>query len=213
MKYKAKDRKPAGNRRLAQYGIKMNHLSERIQELLKKKSIVEFLNTSRQFVKLLENEDLDKTLFIKKAHSLLADLYRTGLNLEPIELIDSNEDSEFPNINKEELRKINIGLISNLGKDSFYWEVFDPTYTEESGNPGDGWKITDKEASQGWLVDDFADIFADLKLELIKIDEIATNESIEDGLWQLKFGFNHHWGNHCINGLRFLHYLWYEGKI
>lgn len=191
----------------------MKRLSTEITELLNKKSITDFLNAARQFLTLLENGDLDQEEFYKDSHKALSELYRTALELETIELIHSGPESEFKEIDHDELRKMNKNLISNLGKDCFYWAVFDPTYTEEDGKPGLGWKITDKEPTQGWLVDDFADIYADLKEELTKIDQIGTDEAIEDALWQLKFGFNYHWGNHCIDAMRALHYLWYDGKL
>ena len=79
-------------------------------------------------------------------------------------------------------------------------EIFDPTDEKEN------------EPTQGWLVDDVADIYADLKEELYKIEQIGTDEAIEDGLWQLKFGFTTHWGNHCVNAIRVLHYIYYDGK-
>ena len=191
----------------------MKQLSKEITELLNKKSTTDFLNAARQLVTLLENADLNQETFYKDSHKALSELYRTALNLETVELIHSGPDSEFDEIDKDELRKMNKNLISILGKNSFYWEVFDPTYTEDNGKPGQGWNITDREPTQGWLVDDFADIYADLKEELTKIDQIGTDESIEDALWQLKFGFNHHWGNHCINAMRAFHYLWYDGKV
>ena len=191
----------------------MKQLSKEISELLNKKTTTDFLNAARQFVTLLENGDLSQETFYKQSHKALSEVYRAALELETVDLIYSGPDSEFKEINKDKLREQNINLISNLGKDCLYWEVFDPTYTEEDGKPEQGWKITDKEPTQGWLVDDFADIYADLKQELIKIDQIGTDEAIEDALWQLKFGFNHHWGNHCIDAIRALHYLWYDGKV
>jgi hypothetical protein len=110
-------------------------------------------------------------------------------------------------------RNQNQALISTLGKDCFYWEVFDPTYTEQdNGQPGQDWKIKDKEPTQGWLVDDFSDIYRDLKIEFEKI-KIGTDEAIEDAFWQMKWSFINHWGHHCINALRYLHYLWYDGKL
>ncbi len=191
----------------------MKQQSTEITELLNKKSTTDFLNAARQFVTLLENGDLNQETFYKDSHKALSELYRTALELETVELIHSGPNSKFDEIDKDELRKMNKNFISNLGKDCFYWEVFDPTYTEENGKPGHGWEITDREPTPGWLVDDFADIYADLKEELTKIDQIGTDESIEDALWQLKFGFNHHWGNHCIDAMRALHYLWYDGKV
>ena len=178
----------------------MKQLSTEITELLNKKSTSDFLNAARQFVTLLENGDINQEQFYKESHKTLSELYRTALELETVDLIYSSSDSEFDEIDQNELREKNKELISKLGKECFYWEVFDPAYDKEN------------EPTQGWLVEDFADIYADLKVELMKIDKIGTDESIEDALWQLKFGFNHHWGNHCIDAMRALHYLWYDGK-
>lgn len=191
----------------------MKQLSTEITELLNKKSTTDFLNAVRQFVTLLENDDLNKEKFYKDSHKALSDLYRTALELETVELIYSGPESKFKVIDIDEIRKMNKNLISQLGKDCFYWKIFDPTYTEQDGNSGQGWKITEKEPTQGWLIDDFADMYTDLKEELTKLDQIGTDEAIEDALWQLKFGFNHHWGNHCIDAMRALHYLWYDGKL
>jgi hypothetical protein len=122
------------------------------------------------------------------------------LNLEPVEIKFSSEKSEFEGVEKESLKTMNKALIAKLGLDSYYWEVYDPTIG------------SDKEPTQGWLVDDFADMYADLKNELHKIEHVRTDEAIEDALWQLKFGFTHHWGIHCVCAMRALHFLWYPGK-
>ncbi|HLW39583.1 MAG TPA: DUF5063 domain-containing protein [Brumimicrobium sp.] len=169
-------------------------------KLLNKESTINFLNAARQFVALLEGDNLDMERFYKKSHTTLSELYRTALKLETVELIYSEPESKFEEIDKDTLRKLNEQLVSLFGENCFYWKVFDPIHSKE------------KEPVQGWLVDDFADIYSELKEELTKIDQIGTDEAIEDALWQLKFGFNHHWGNHCIDAMRALHYLWYDGK-
>jgi len=191
----------------------MKKLSKEINQLLKKESTIDFLAAVRQFINLLETRTLGIELFYTEAHISLANLYQSGLNLENIDLIYSDAESKFEEVNKEELKKENENLISSLGEDSFYWKVFDPTVLGTSGKPTVDQKVAAKDVCQGWLVDDFADIYADLKEEIFKIDIIRTDESIEDALWQLKFGFHHHWGNHCIDAIRALHYLWYDGKL
>jgi hypothetical protein len=173
----------------------MNKLSQEILELLNKSSTQNFLEAARQFIKLVENRKDKKELFYTSSHKALTNLYSAGLNLESVKLEYSNEDSNFKGVDKKNLIEQNNNLISNLGMDSTYWEVFDPIYQES------------KEPTQGWLVDDFADIYSDLKEEIYKIDEVATDESIEDALWSLKHGFNHHWGNHCIDAIRAMHYM------
>ncbi len=185
-------------------------LSTDIREFLERTSTQTFLFAARQFVDLLETENIDKKIFYSKAHSALLDLYLAGHTLDQIELNYSSADSDFDRETIFENK--NLGLITELGEETFYWEIFDPTYSENNGKPNDGWKTTDREASQGWIVDDFADIYRDLKIELIKIEKIGTDEAVEDALWQLKWSFAHHWGKHCINALRYFHYLYYDGK-
>lgn len=189
----------------------IDNLSPEIKEYLDRDSTKNFLFAARQFVEFLEIADIDKRVFYSKAHYLLINLYSAGHNLELIELRYSSEDKEYDRDTLFENK--NAGLIYELDIDeAFYWEVFDPSYSEKDGKPIAGWSITDKEASQGSLVDDFTSIYEDLKIELLKIDKIKTDDAIEDALWELKFSFAHHWGNHCINALRYLHYLRYDGK-
>jgi hypothetical protein len=187
-------------------------ISQDIETFLDKDSTKDFLKIAGQFIELIEAENIPTEQFYKQAHRTLIDLYSSGHKLEQIDLKYSSADSDFGVTDQEFFKNKNQALISTLGKDCFYWEVFDPTYTEkENGQPLQGWKVTDKEPSQGWLVDDFADIYRDLKIEMEKM-EIGTDEAIEDALWQMKWGFINHWGHHCINALRYLHYLWYDGK-
>lgn len=188
-------------------------LSQDIQTFLDKDSTKDFLNIAGQFIELIEAENIPTEQFYKQAHRILIDLYSSGHKLEQIDLKYSSADSDFGVTDQEFFKNKNQALISTLGKECFYWEVFDPTYTEkENGQPLQGWKVTDKEPSQGWLVDDFADIYRDLKIEMEKM-KIGTDETVEDALWQMKWSFINHWGNHCINALRYLHYLWYDGKL
>ncbi len=186
-------------------------ISNHIKEFLERDSSKRFLEAANSFVKLLELKNIGLDKFLPQLHLSLLELYKAGHNLDIIELKSSTDERDFE---REELFvDINTHLISELGVDCFYWEVLDPTYTEKNGKPDSGWEITDKEATQGWLVDDLADIYRDLKVELIKIEEIGTEEAIEDAFWTFKWSFTHHWGKHCIDALRYLHYLYYEGKV
>ena len=179
----------------------MENLSKEIKSLLNSKETQNFLKVARSFIELVENKEIKEKEFYPKIHKKLTELYNAGLSLKSVELIHSSAKSEFKTLSTEELMSHNFNLISSLEKDCFYWKIFDPTYEKEN------------EPTQGWLVDDISDIYADLKEEIYKIDTIGTDESIEDGLWQLKFGFTTHWGNHCIDAIRALHYIYYEGKI
>lgn len=178
----------------------MQKLTKEIKVLLEGKETQVFLKAARNFTQLVENKEIDLQIFYVEIHKSLSELYYAGLSLKTVQLVHSNEEIELDVNLKQRLREQNVNLIASLGKECFYWEVFDPAYEKEN------------EPTQAWLVDDVADIYADLKEELYKIDEIGTNRAIEDALWQLKFGFTAHWGNHCINAIRALHYIYYEGK-
>ena len=186
-------------------------LSNDILQFLNLSTTREFLDAANKFINILENKTLTKEKFLKQSHSALIDLYSAGHKLQQIELKYSSSDSDFDR--DKIFDNKNAGQISQFGDEAFYWEVFDPTYSEQNGEPKSGWTITDRDASQGWLVDDFADIYHDLKIELEKIYKIRTDEAVEDALWQLKFSFHNHWGEHAINAMRYLHYYWYDNKL
>ena len=93
-----------------------------------------------------------------------------------------------------EYQEILNRLSEKLGDSRFYWRTFNPT--EES----------DKHPICEDLVDDVGDIYKDLKNSIL-ILERNTEESAENALWQIKFDFSSHWGDHCINALYGIHYF------
>jgi Domain of unknown function (DUF5063) len=171
-----------------------------IQSFQQKDSTRNFLKVAHQFISLIETDNISVEEFYRQVYPILIDLYSTGQKLEQIELKYSSAESNFNKTNDEFFINKNKALISTLGQNAFYWEVFDPYAAE-----------TENEATQGWLVDDFADIYRDLKIEFEKM-KLATDEAVEDALWQMKWSFVHHWGQHCISALRALHFLWYGGQ-
>ncbi len=176
-----------------------NTLSLDIKTFLQKDTTKNFLTTAQMFTDLLEKKGIPKDKFLKQAHTILIDLYLKGHQLEQIDLKYSNADTELEKSDDEYFKSQNQALIALLGQEAFYSEIFDP--------------INDKEEKpvQGWLVDDFADIYRDLKIELEKM-KIGTDEAIEDAMWQMKWSFLHHWGRHCVGAIRALHFLYYDGK-
>ena len=72
-------------------------LSTEIQDFLNRPSTIKFLDTAREFVVLLELENVGKNEFLKKSHSLLVELYATGHTLDEIPLKYSSSESEFEN--------------------------------------------------------------------------------------------------------------------
>src|SRR5215204_3834294 len=130
-------------------------LSNNIIDFLNLDTTRSFLVAAQQFIDILESENISKDNFLKQSHLALIDLYAAGQKLTEIELIYSSADSDFDRDKFFDNKNQNV--ISELGGQAFYFESFDPTYEKEES------------PSQGWLVDDFADIYRDLKIELEKL--------------------------------------------
>lgn len=173
-------------------------LPEDLNNFLAKGTTRTFLRRAEDFVQLMERKDLDQASFNRELHTTLVDLYAAGHHLEEVDLKYATPDKEF---DREGLfANANAMKVSGLGGEALYWEVFDPSYAQQ-----------DVEPTQGYLVDDCTDIYRDLKIELTKM-KLGTAAAIEDALWQMKFLQKNHWGQHCINAMRYLHYLNYDGR-
>ena len=166
--------------------LKVLYESDEVQRLLK---------TARAFTALVERTDIDLDTLIAQSRVTLTELYAAGLSFPAIPLKHSECKDVKLELSQSTIVGHNKHLINNVKDSGYYWEVFNPIFDKE------------KEPTLGWLVDDFSDIYRDLREPLLKIDTIGTDAAIEDALWQLEFGFHSHWGNHCINALRALHYL------
>lgn len=182
-------------------------LSEDIKSFTGRKSTIDFIRCARKFVVLIETPHLTSSDFFKSCHTALIDLYWSGHHLEQIPLKYSDSNSEF-----DEDKLFDAGgspQIPDLGDEGWYWKVFDPTTFEK---PVYDVSAAAKDLSNSWLIDDLTDIYRDLKIGLGKIDYIGSDEAVEDALWNMKWSFLNHWGLHCIDALRYLHYLCYDGK-
>lgn len=173
-------------------------LSDDILEFIGRPNTYGFLSAARAFVALLESNAIDKNVFFKESHTKLLGLYFAAFKLDTVELKYSSAETTFESIFVSK----NVGMIAELGKDEYYWETSEYKYIENG-------EVTEGTTSQGMLSDDFNDIYMDLKRALFQIDELRTDESTENGLWQLKWGFANHWGVHCISALKYLHHLNY----
>ena len=73
-------------------------------------------------------------------------------------------------------------------KDSpYYWMVSDPNVLEEP--------------VCGSLVDDLADIASDLQRGIEEYDR----GKVGNAAFEWSFGFRHHWGDHAVDAIRYLH--------
>jgi len=168
----------------------MQHLSPHIQTLLNDPGTQAFLKAARQYVALMENGSLKEEEFFREMHKTLAELYRAALSLKNIPLKFSDSKSEFY-VTEEEIMKISGSVLSYIAS-RYYHKIFDPTTLED-------------ETVTACLHDDLTDIYKDIKEPLM--DHTGTDKAVEEALWQLHFGFKHHWGFHAVDALRYLHYM------
>ncbi len=170
-------------------------MDKELEELFETYEVQRLLKAARGFISLLEKDNLSQGELIFRSRESLSELYAAALNFPEVPLrFNKDKDFEMGELD-EELRKGNKNLINKVKDGGLYWEVFDPVFDKEEA------------PTLGWLGDDFSDMYNSLKSDLYKIDVIASNESIENGLWSIEFGFRVNWGHHCINALRALHFL------
>ncbi|WP_106532558.1 DUF5063 domain-containing protein [Planomicrobium soli] len=73
-----------------------------------------------------------------------------------------------------------------------YSEIFDPYHNETQVN--------------GCLEDDIIDIYSNIKIGLLLYEQGHSSEAV----WEWKFGFEVHWGEHATSAIRALHSLIYK---
>lgn len=71
----------------------------------------------------------------------------------------------------------------------FYWEMFDPYDHDE------------KQPVAGSLADDVLDVYRDVQRGLALWDA----SQMQNAIWEWRFHFEVHWGDHAIDALRALH--------
>jgi hypothetical protein len=89
--------------------------------------------------------------------------------------------------------ELHRSLKKRLGDTDTYLTVFDAA--------------TDKEAIHGSLSDDIAEIYRDLKDDLVLMDRNAA--APQNALWEWRYGFDSHWGHHAMSALKTIHDIRY----
>ncbi len=128
------------------------------------------------FIKIISALALPDRLAAARLH--LLKLYASALSLPAMPdagEVDAGASPDQPH-----------GWVGFEQKD-FYWEVFDPY--EQS------------EPVCGSLSDDLLDVYRDLQRGLALWDADHKKEAV----WEWRFNFDFHWGDHAIDALRALH--------
>ena len=147
---------------------------------------------ARTYCSFIETTTKSGTEFLDELEGVLLDLYKTAITLRwPTLLHEKDFEDE---VSTDDLDSISHRIGERIGGNSVYWEVFEP-FDHDNRDP-----------VCGDLVDDLGDIYRDIKRALMIFD-LGTAAAKQDAIWQLKFGFENHWGRHAIGALMAIHHL------
>jgi hypothetical protein len=143
-----------------------------------------------EYFEIIEKSaSLSRRQFLESVQRLVADLYRLALSLPQVK--PDTADGPQDRITNEQWRAIYNQLDRTLGEANIYWLVLDPADPK------------DHDAIAHTLSDGLADIYRDLKNCVPDGLEAFDN----DALWNLRFSFETHWGQHAVSALAAIHAL------
>lgn len=163
-----------------------------MDKILHTQELSDFLSAAGNFCTFLETKQRSTPKeFLTVIQRYLLRLYSCAKNLTLVELQkDTDIEVELP---QAEMKNM-LQFIAESLPYQYYWHVFDPSFEN------------DTEPVCGDLVDDIGDIYKDIKRSLLLFD-IGSEAARENAVWQFKFYFDAHWGDHCVNALYAIHYF------
>lgn len=163
----------------------------KIENAFKTKEVISFVDAVKSYCQIIEDlGDIDSKTYLQKLLKNLSQLYLTAMNLPSVNP-EATSEIDF-NFSIEEMQL----LISKLSKKipfQYYWTVLNSVDSKNSPVFG-----------TGDLTDDLMDIYKDIKwgLQVIEREDVLK----ADALWHLKFQFDNHWKDHCIEAMNAIHH-------
>jgi len=171
-------------------------------------ALTTFSATAEEYCGVIEaREGLNREQFLQRVHEVLPRLYAAALALPSTDaLFSDKEPTEGEDLNAEPVtdpvappdrgipeqwRALQSALTSLIGDRNVYREIYDPYEP-----------LSESEVT-GSLADDLADIYRDIRAGLQKWARGETGEA----LWEWRFNFQIHWGEHLTGALRALYSL------
>lgn len=151
---------------------------------IERKRINEFAEIVREFCRFSETDFIEPVQATLEVCKLLTRLYLAALYLPNVNV---GKDLEGNRVSNEKWKEV-FDRFQRLSF-QFYWEVFDPLEDDNT------------EAVCGHVADDIADIYRDLKSALVLFEQGNFVEAV----WEWRFNFFTHWGEHVVSALRPLH--------
>ena len=153
--------------------------------------IREFTGQALSYCTLIEDNGTPNSwMFAQEClHSMLR-LYQLAQRLPVV--VPGREDL-LEDVEYERWNRVRENVARRLSRD-YYWAVFEPMELEQP------------EAVGGSLTDDLADVWRDLKPGLALSDGGGTR-MVSEAVWQWRFSFETHWGQHAVSAIAALHAL------
>ena len=137
----------------------------------------EFAETARRYCKFVEAAaGIEERTRLQRARLELSELVHAACQLP-------SGDADGPDVDQEVSTPTDWPGFGDL---DVYHEVFDP--------------YVDEPPVCGSLSDDLLDIYRDLKRGLVAYDAGQVGTAV----WEWRFHFDHHWGDHAVDALRAL---------
>ena len=164
-----------------------------IEKITPTKDFIDFVEKIKRFCLFIETHQSDNyRRFLEAAQKQLIILYTYGQTLTEFDL-PAKRDIEEVDISDNDIRDL-LSFTRDRLRDPFYWVVFDPT------------DHNDTASVCGDLVDDLGDIYKDLKTFLTGFED--TDDDVkQNALWHLKWSFDNHWNDHCMDAIYAIHYF------
>ncbi len=162
-----------------------------------------FVQAAQQFCQVVDAPAGEPEIWAKKVLQTLLPLCSAGLALSSfeIEVSDSKKMPAAPFTTKQ-WQQLFGRLSMFLGERKYYSQL-----------DFESWRKPDQqEAFVGDLADDLADIYGDI-LPGIQQWNSEAEEYLGDIVWDWQFGFTHHWGDHAIAAIGYLHYLTFSPPL
>ncbi|HVK38595.1 MAG TPA: DUF5063 domain-containing protein [Candidatus Kapabacteria bacterium] len=162
----------------------------------------EFCETVEQCDRLFDDDGnavTDPASFLRYILRRLAALYTAGLALPEVEV--QGDDLLLTTMSHEEWSVVCRGLSDIIGKYNMYWTMLDSPYVSKDDHGG-----------IGTISDDLADTYRDVKGRL-DIWDSAEPDLRQQVIWEWRFNFVYHYGQHILDSMRAIHRFVLEGYL
>jgi hypothetical protein len=148
-----------------------------------------FAGLAEQFCSIVDSAPgIERSELLLQVYRLLPKLISEAMALPPVELShDRTTVSRSLRLAHTAESRPYRSLQEKFADWDHYLQTFDPT-KQDAAIPGS-------------LADDVADVYRDLKKGL----RSKGSGPVENTIWEWRFGFYFHWGQHAIDALRVLH--------